>query len=302
MLRSIPENHTPKLHTIIIVALLLFISGCDIFAPGWDKMGARHKFASWSPSSEWIAFYDGVENYICLVDTTGLKTHKIMSMDTPGLSDIRDLTWSPDSRWIAFASSGDIFRMTAEGDSLTRLTNIGDLGHPSWSRSGEYIAFQKWDDSVREGSIWFMHADTLETTLLAESGESPSWHPDSVRVVFQKNQQMDQGHIYAVNIETMEIDTLANIKTSSGLYYHNAEINPQGDAVVFDVSPLDGPSEIFKYNIATTELTWITRGGGSYPSWSPDGKWIVYTYVWDGNGGLWISNSDGTWKRQLTDP
>ena len=51
-------------------------------------------------------------------------------------------------------------------------------------------------------------------------------------------------------------------------------------------------------------LLQLTQRGGNYPAWSPDGNYIVYTRnsgeFSDENGRLWIMDSNGENKRQLT--
>jgi TolB protein len=49
----------------------------------------------------------------------------------------------------------------------------------------------------------------------------------------------------------------------------------------------------------------ITYEGGNYPCWSPDGSKIVYTKYsaftpTEGNGRIWIMDTDGSNRRQLT--
>lgn len=301
---SISEGRKRKTSSSITAVLTVLILGvgCDVFAPGWDKTRAMHWYASWSPSTEWIAFYDSVDRYLSLVDTTGLKLHKILSMEAPHFSYPTGITWSPDGRWIAFSSEGDLYKITAEGDSIARLTGNGGNRYPSWSGDGKFIAFAHRDSIPGEDQIWVLDVNNGETTNLAEYGQSPSWHPNNQLVVFHQNPDMDYCLICTVDVETGTIDTLTTFRTHSGLYFNKSSIDPMGEEVVFDVSPIDGPINIFKIDLPSGDFTWLTSGGGSYPAWSPGGNRIIYTYYWDGNGGLWIMNSDGSGKRMLTDP
>ena len=36
------------------------------------------------------------------------------------------------------------------------------------------------------------------------------------------------------------------------------------------------------------------------PSWSPDGRWLVYTSDRSGNGDIYVVNADGSGERRLT--
>lgn len=65
-------------------------------------------------------------------------------------------------------------------------------------------------------------------------------------------------------------------------------------------------TNIWVMNADGTNLKQFTTNGGLQPSWSPDGKKIVYIgftnqkYDPQNNGTVWIMNIDGSNKQQLT--
>lgn len=94
-------------------------------------------------------------------------------------------SWSPDGSKIAFAlypesntGSMEIFTATADGESITQLTN-NDAGetYPSWSAGGKSVVY------LRGSDIWMMRADGHEKKPLITGGgmarmrSRPAWSP-----------------------------------------------------------------------------------------------------------------------------
>ncbi|MDO9067749.1 MAG: hypothetical protein Q7W05_04760, partial [Deltaproteobacteria bacterium] len=69
-------------------------------------------------------------------------------------------------------------------------------------------------------------------------------------------------------------------------------------------------SQIFIVSTNNLSSVKLTTEGGEHPAWSPDGSKIIYCRFnpWvnpltdSRNGRLWIMNSDGTNKQQITFP
>jgi Tol biopolymer transport system component len=140
----------------------------------------------WSPDGERIV-YDAVQ---------GLQVQSVDgTISYPLTDDARDTSpiWSPDGEQIVFTrrqhDHWEIYVVDADGRNLTRLTNTplqpdgmpGNGASPTWSPSGEYVAYLT--DQTGTWEIWVMRTDgsnprpmfrsspgnlTLEYTFLAE--------------------------------------------------------------------------------------------------------------------------------------
>src|SRR5262249_31500489 len=117
-----------------------------------------------------------------------------------------NMAWSPDDRTIAVTRrdpDGDLqvwaFDVrTGTGRPLTHLERErGRPQWPAWSPDGKRIAIQvgRYDSSApqkNEADIWVMNADGSNARCITSRDhpwmdETPCWHPDGKRVVFQSS-------------------------------------------------------------------------------------------------------------------
>ena len=217
----------------------------------------------------------------------GFPTFEIYVMDADGNNQQR-LTendfydsfpsWSPDGKRIAFRSDRDghfnmpgglpnyeIYVMDADGGNPKNLTNDpNDDSFPSWSPDGKRIVFSSDRDGNRE--IYVMDADGNNQQRLTENDfydSFPSWSPDGKRIVFVSERD---GHFIG----------------EFGLSY---------EIYVMDA---DGKN--------TRRLT-NNRKSEWAPSWSPDGKWIVFSAdrkADDVNYEIYVMDKDGENLQKLT--
>ncbi|WP_405007389.1 hypothetical protein OHV13_27935 [Kitasatospora purpeofusca] len=180
-----------------------------------------------------------------------------------------------------------IFAVTADGRTRQQLTQPADLtrdDHPTWSPDGTALAFDRTGGDS-PGRIWTTSSDGRNARQLGplceagapdcvnETETAPSWSPDGKLIAFTRSWgRSDPG--------------------SEQIQYSD----------LFVIAP-DGTS--------AQRLTFLTNdtpysGAVTDPSWSPDGKQLVFSYRTSATGqpangrSLYIVNADGTGLRRLT--
>lgn len=176
-------------------------------------------------------------------------------------------TLSPDGSSIAYSSdhSGNFeiyVRPLAPGGREIQITSDGQQNlQPAWSPDGQHIAYY----SKNRGGIWVVAALGGVALRLTEFGSEPAWSPDSSMIAFQT-------------------DALTN-------YGLGAAAMP--------------PSTIWVVPSRGGEAKQITRvgvpsGGHGDPSWSPDGRRIMFIAHDANMAEVWSISARGDELKQLT--
>ena len=279
----------------------LIVPFVDAF-PSWDPDGSTIAYVHSAQSAEEIR--NG--NYqIWLIEANGENNRFLRAGDLPDLS--------PDGNWLVF-KNGQIFKIKTDGDSLTQLTFKGSNIFPTWSPGGQWIAYGR---SICEGErtcgIWMIDKNGEQNHLIVEFGRFPTWNPITnelfylMRVV-TKNGEVLGDYLWAFDVENKKYRRLVFL---TGKNFDNRHLNfsPDGSLITFTSN-----AQIWLMNSDGSNLTQITTEGGMHSSWSPGGSQIVYLKYSNptlceykeynlgekGDGALWIMDSDGTNRRQLT--
>jgi TolB protein len=174
-----------RMYSLVLGRLVGFSSmpGTTL-SPAWSSDGAKLAFSgSRSGDPE-----------IYTSDASGGNVKQITRFKGPDVSP----TWNPKTNsQIAWCSgrSGlpQIYVMDSDGTNVQRLTDGGYATSPSWSPSGQYLAFA-WNRKYGPGApggqdIYIMDiASRRWTQLTHDTGRQdfPSWSPDSRHIVFQR--------------------------------------------------------------------------------------------------------------------
>jgi Tol biopolymer transport system component len=222
---------------------------------------------------------------------------------------------------IVFASkrTGDFEIYARAGRRLVNLSKTparpgseADDYQPSWSPDGRRIAFTSTRDHRGDGNeawdVYVMDADGGDVHRLSDDftpDARPGWLPDG-RVVFTTCRHgFTHCRFVAVKPTGSDEETLLEL----GTFVLDATPSPDGKRIAFTRRLRSGAAEVCVRALAGRSQCF---GEGGAPTWSPDGKRIVFVSTRARNGRcffhdcfgfapeLYVMNSDGSAVRRLT--
>jgi len=249
--------------------------------------------ASYSDDGKWIVFTSeragSADIYRMHADGSGIER----LTDSPSYDDQAAL--SPDGGTLAFVSTRDggtanVWLLDLARHEYTNLTkNAGGNFRPSWSPNGKWIAFSSGRDTkpgraepswelLQSTAIYIVHPDGTGLKRLTELGGyagSPQWSGDGRRIVYYQSTAKEVypgrfGGRAAAQIVSMDVETGATQTHTKG---PGTKVSPRyvgGDDI--------GYLKIFgdKQGLQFTSGLPGATGKVRHPSWSPDGKTMVY--------------------------
>jgi Tol biopolymer transport system component len=209
-----------------------------------------------------------------------------------------DPDWSPDGRRIVYASmpprcqgaacQNDLYVIDRDGTNRVRLTRTPqDEGDPDWSPDGARIAYTRSDGA--RSRIWVMRADgSGQRQLTDDPGLAPDWSPDGKRLLYL--------HVGSGNrpLYTINGDGSARRRLGSVNDVRTARWSPDGTRIA-----LTAHDAVWIVNANGTGLHHI-RQSAAYPSWTPDGRHLVFiSYASAATGGPELRRMDTEGRNEV---
>jgi TolB protein len=211
--------------------------------------------------------------------------------------------WSPDGSRLAFVSNRNghlkVYSMRLDGSELKQLTQgTEEDDNPAWSPDGARIAYV----STRDGNpeIYVMRADGTQQVRLTRDQATdihPNWSPDGSLIIWNSSRNsQNKAEPETFELFTMRPDGSDVRQLTRGGIATYASWSPDGSKILFRKQLEDGNSDVFVMAADATGATNLTRNPAfdGWPSWSADGKRIVFAREHGDEASIYSMNADGT--------
>ncbi len=214
--------------------------------------------------------------------------------------------WSKDGARILYESNRtgkwQLFVMDADGSHDHAITTgSADNQLPDWSPDNAWIAFVSNRDGNDE--IYVMRTGGTGLRNLSNSPARdihPYWSPDGSWILFNSDRDGGTLQLYEVRPDGTGLHRLAVSEDEETC----ARVSPRGDSIVLLANLKEGRDDVILRRRDGSNPVNVTRDAApdGWPTWTPDGRRIVYASQRGGPFALYSMNPDGSDVRQLTFP
>ncbi|MDP3718705.1 MAG: protein kinase [Acidobacteriota bacterium] len=203
----------------------------------------------------------------------------------------------------AESEAGQLRWLDRAGRLLGRIEQSTGAVSPAISPDGRHLAMQL------RGDIWVFNLArgvlsrlTSGTTGLSLSAGSPTWLPDSRRVIFFRNAPVN-GHDALIETEVGATNQEIILHESSGRHAHPSDLSADGNYLFYEGESADfdiwalrltGDRQVRAYVNAPSEER--------QPAISPDGRWLAYTSDSSGRFEIYVQSFPDSGARIQVSP
>ena len=232
-----------------------------------------------------------------VADADGFNPQAVLS----SLEPIRSPKWSPDGKKLAYVSfesrkSTVIVQDLSTGQRKTVANFRGDNYAPNWSPDGSKLVVALSKDAVSQ--IYVIPAAGGEATRITQSNgidTNATFNGDGSQIIFVSDRSGGP-QLYSVATGGGAPRRL----TFEGSYNVNPRMSPDGKLVAF-VNREAGRLRIATLELANGQVNFLTDGPlDDSPSFSPNGRTILYESKAGGRGTLGAVSADGRVKQKIS--
>ncbi|MGB5327470.1 MAG: Tol-Pal system beta propeller repeat protein TolB [Gammaproteobacteria bacterium] len=233
-----------------------------------------------------------------VADTDGFNAQNVLESDEPIMSP----SWSPDGKSLAYVSfeskRPEIFIQHLATARRSKVAGFRGLNSaPSWSPDGKFLALVLSKDGSPD--IYTLNTATKRLKRLTKHRSidtEPVWTSNGRAIIFTSD-RAGSPQLYQVNANGGKPKRL----TFEGRYNTAASMSPDGKFIAM-VHGDRGQYKIAQYERETRNLTVLTDSSlDESPSFSPNGKMLLYASTRGKDGFLFAVSIDGRAKHKLSD-
>ena len=200
---------------------------------------------------------------------------------------------SPDGDTIAFSALGNVYTASLHGenDPFRLTTALSSTYHPSWSGTGEQIAFVSWTKE-EGGQVWTINRDGTGLTQITREDafySHPVFTKDGNGLIVVRSATSDRhktymeyGQLREAELVYLSLDSGQARTLTSGVLGGRPHFGPDASRVM-----INSDKGVEAVDLNTGKRTLVTQAEG--PNWyfaegaavaddlrvSPDGKWVI---------------------------
>ena len=241
---------------------------------------------------------------IWAMDYDGANQHPITTLGSISLSP----HISPDGSRLAFSSfTGSGWEIRMFSFDLNRLVSFprfaGTNLSPAWSPEGGKLAFSSSRSGDPEIYVIDQSGGNLHRITTSKGPDvSPVWNRKTGSQIAWVSGRTGLPQIYVMGADGTNVQQI----TDQG-YAVSPSWSPNGQLLAFSWMRHYGPGapgseDIYIMDIVSKQFVQLTHDGGrnDFPSWSQDGRHIVFQSNRSGSLQIWGMLADGTNQKQLT--